>query len=76
MDHEDRLLTGFLIMLPTAPLWLTWSTAVSLQVRPIEGRFGPLSLAQLAFGWVVGPFMIPPFLWMIAAYPRMTRAQT
>jgi hypothetical protein len=69
VDNTARIRVGCLLMMLTAPLWLFWTTAISLQMRRIEGRLGPLSLVQLATGWIgVAAFMAPPFLWLVAAY--------
>jgi hypothetical protein len=80
VDNTARIRVGCLLMMLTAPLWLSWVTAISVQMQRIEGRLGPLSLLQLAFGWVgVAPFMAPPLLWLVAAYrpesqsPEVTR---
>jgi hypothetical protein len=75
VQHTGRLRAGFLLMMLSSPLWLAWVTAVSLQMRRMEGRLGPLSLLQLAFGWIgVVAFMAPPLLWLVAAYRADTQS--
>jgi hypothetical protein len=68
-EHPDRIRIGLLMGMFTIGLIVPWGATLAVQLKRVEGRFSPLSYAQLASSVLVPVvFWMPMMCWLIAAY--------
>jgi hypothetical protein len=68
-EHPDRIRIGLLMGMFAIGLIVPWGATLAVQLKRIEGRFSPLSYAQLASSvLVLVVFWMPMMCWLIAAY--------
>jgi hypothetical protein len=73
-DNQTRIRIGMTLVAICAPLAWSFATAISSQLKRIEGASHPLSTVQMATatGTVV-PVILPAYLWLALAYrPELT----
>jgi hypothetical protein len=77
-DNQTNIRIGMTMVAISAPLAWSFATAISSQLKRIEGPNHPLSTVQMATatGTVV-PIIIPAYLWLALAYrPELTSPET
>jgi hypothetical protein len=68
-EHPDRIRVGLLMGMFAIGLIVPWGATLAVQLKRVEGRFSPLSYAQLASSVLVPVvFWLPMMCWLIAAY--------
>jgi hypothetical protein len=74
--HQTRILIGMVIAMFGAAFTGTWVAAITAQLRRVEGRFGVLSILQLAMGSIlVLEFELCLLIWEAGAF-RVERPDT
>ena len=74
-QRTNRIRLGLIFMILGAPLLFTWCSAISTQMKRIEGRFSPLADAQLVVGGCGALlFLMPTLILEAAAYRPATRS--
>lgn len=72
-EHTDRLRAGLVLMMIGAAFFASWSAAISVALKRIEGRASPMTYTQLACG-AAGVLVITlPVMVMIVASFRPDR---
>jgi hypothetical protein len=72
-EHTDRLRAGLVLMMIGAAFIGSWTAAVSVQLKRIEGRFSPMTYTQVATGAAGILVVIFPVMIMIVTSFRPER---
>ena len=68
-DNQTSILVGMVIAMFGASLTATWIAAITAQLNRIQGRFGVLSILQLAMGSIlVLEFLLCLLIWETTAF--------
>jgi hypothetical protein len=68
-DDATEIRWGLELCCFSGALCVPWAAAVSVQLKRIEGRYSPLTYAQLGLGAALPfEFIVPIYFWMTAAY--------
>jgi hypothetical protein len=67
--HQNSIRLGLEIAMWSGALCAVWVSGMTIQLRRVEGRFSPLTLAQYGLGILLPlEFIIPFYFFMTAAY--------
>lgn len=71
---QSRIKAGAILLVFASALTLPWVSAISVQLKRIEGPDSPMAFTQLVAGATgVLILIIPPILWQVAAYRPESR---
>jgi hypothetical protein len=68
-EHANSIRLGLLLCFYAGVLCVPWVAAISVQLKRIEGRYSPLTYAQLGLGICLPfEFIVPIYFWQTAAF--------